>query len=376
MLKQYFLFIPASIFIFIISCSKNIPDMSAPPQIILNPGIEYSASYRNFQGIPSIERSPAGRLWAVWYGGKGKGEDQYNYVLLVTSENDGKSWSKETVVIDPDKDGPLRAFDPELWIDPLGRLWVFWAQTIGHDGSISGVWAMTSENPDVEAPQWSMPRRLTNGIMMCKPIVLTSGEWVLPVSTWRNTDNSAKMVVSVDSGRTWTIRGTCNIPKEDRDYDEHIIVERNNGSLWMLVRTKYGIGQSVSMDRGNTWSPLRPSAIRHTVARFFIRRLLSGKLLLVKHGAVNEKTDREKLTAFLSDDDGQSWYGGLLLDERKEVSYPDGVQAQDSSIYIIYDYSRTVAKEILMAKFTEEDIKNGFCVTNKCALRILVNKAN
>ncbi len=356
-------------------CTKEQPAYLNPPQIITNQGKEYSGSSRNFQGIPSLERSPGGRLWAIWYGGKGKGEDSLNYAILVTSGDNGKTWSKEKIVIDPDKEGPVRAFDPELWIDPNGRLWAFWAQTIGHDGSIAGVWTMTSDNPDAETPQWSAPRRLTNGVMMCKPLVLSSGEWVLPVSTWRNTDNSAKMVVSTNQGQTWTIRGACNIPEKVRNYDEHIIIERQNGYLWMLVRTKYGIGQSVSTDRGKTWSPLTPSSIQHPAARFFIRRLNSGKLLLVKHGAVNQKTGREKLTAFLSDDDGLSWYGGLLIDERKGVSYPDGIQAPDGTIYIIYDYSRTAEKEILMAKFNEEDIIQGKCISDKCSLRIIVNKA-
>jgi hypothetical protein len=356
-------------------CTKEQPAYLNPAEIIINPGEEYSGSSRNFQGIPSLERAPEGRLWAVWYGGKGKGEDSLNYVILVTSGDDGKTWSKEKVVIDPDKEGPVRAFDPELWLDPNGRLWVFWAQTIGHDGSIAGVWTITTDDPDSNTPKWSAPRRLTNGVMMCKPFVLSSGEWVLPVSTWRNTDKSAKMVVSTNQGQTWNIRGACNIPEQVRSYDEHIIIERKDGTLWMLVRTKYGIGQSTSRDRGKTWSPLTPSSIQHPSARFFIRRLNSGKLLLVKHGPINEKTGRELLTAFLSDDDGLNWYGGLMLDERKGISYPDGVQAPDGTIYIIYDYSRTGEKEILMAKFKEDDIIKGSCISEKCSLRITVNKA-
>ena len=38
-----------------------------------------------------------------------------------------------------------------------------------------------------------------------------------------------------------------------------MIVERKDGSLWMLVRTQYGIGQSVSVDKGATWSQGGPS---------------------------------------------------------------------------------------------------------------------
>ena len=63
--------------------------------------------------------------------------------------------------------------------------------------------------------------------------------------------------------------------------------ERRDGSLWMLVRTLYGIGESTSTDGGRTWSEVAPSDIGHVTSRFFIRRLDSGNLVLVKHGEID-----------------------------------------------------------------------------------------
>ena len=334
---------------------------------------EHSLSSRKFQGIPSLAISPNGRLWATWYAGKTPGEDKNNYVVVSSSFDNGITWTEEFIV-DPDGDGPLRAFDPEIWIDPDGRLWSFWAQTINHDGTIAGLWAKTNDNPDDKNSQCSEPRRITDGIMMCKPTVLSSGEWILPASTWRDTDNSARVVISTDNGQTFSIRGACNVPKDVRNYDEHMIIEKMDRSLWMLVRTSYGIGESFSIDRGKTWSPLLPSAIQHPSARFFIRRLLSGNLLLVKHGPINERTDRSYLTAYLSKDDGHTWEGGLLLDDRTGVSYPDGQQTSDGKIYIIYDYSRTKEREILMSTFTEEDLVSGNTESSTVSLRVTVSK--
>lgn len=345
-----------------------------PPRVIRDPGPEYDAESRAFQGIPSLARAPDGRLWAVWYGGRTAGEDRNNYVVAVTSGDDGRTWSDEKLAIDPDGDGPVRAFDPQAWVDPTGRLWIFWAQAVGHQGSVAGVWAITTREPDSASPDWSEPRRLTDGIMMGKPLVLSTGEWVLPASRW-STEDSARMVVSTDRGRTWQVRGACHVPEDVRNFDEHMIVERRDGSLWMLVRTTYGIGESVSTDRGRTWSPLKPSDIEHPTARFFIRRLNSGKLLLVKHGPIDKRTGRSHLTAYVSEDEGKTWKGGLMLDKRSGVSYPDGVQAEDGTIYIIYDYSRTGAREILMARFTERDVLAGECVSEASELRMLVNKA-
>ena len=343
-----------------------------PPQVILDPGSEYQRETRKFQGIPSLERTPEGVLWATWYAGPGPGEDQFNYVVLARSDDDGATWGEPFLIVDPDGDGPVRAFDPELWIDPIGRLWLFWAQAIGHDGTIAGVWTIRTDHPDAATPEWTAPTRLTDGVMMCKPTVLSTGEWVLPVSTWRKTDNSARMVVSTDKGESWQVRGAAHVPPEMRSFDEHHIVERKDGSLWMLVRlSKPAIGESESTDRGETWSTVVPGDLPHVSSRFFIRRLKSGNLLLVKHA--DGVTARSHLTAYLSRDDGSTWEGGLLLDERPNVSYPDGIQADNGAIYIIHDRNRTKEKDILMSIFTEEDILKADPDSPTVRLRVRVN---
>ncbi len=346
----------------------------APSHVGL-PRPEHAATNRAFQGIPSLAVAPSGRIWANWYAGVTPGEDENNYVVITTSADGGKTWN-ESLVIDPDGPGPVRAFDPEIWMSPDGRLFVFWAQAQGHDGTVAGVWCIETDRPDAANPIWSKPRRIADGIMMCKPTVLSSGEWLLPVSTWRKTDNSAKVIESSDGGKTWALRGACHVPEKDRQFDEHMIIERQDGSLWMLVRTNYGIGESVSSDRGKTWPVLKPSSIAHPSARFFIRRLQSGNLLLVKHGPVKEKTGRSHLTAYLSKNDGIDWFGGLLLDQRSGVSYPDGQQTPDGRIHIIYDYSRTGERNILMASFAESDVASGSSESDTVELRTLVSRAS
>jgi len=143
----------------------------APPQIITAPGESHHPSSRAFQGIPSLAVSRKGRLWATWYAGTAPTEDHNNYAVLATSGDDGKTW-QEVLVVDPDGAGPVRAFDPEVWVDPRGALWFFWTQAVDHDGSVAGVWAMTVEKPDAVPARWPHPRRLTDGVMMCKPVVL------------------------------------------------------------------------------------------------------------------------------------------------------------------------------------------------------------
>jgi hypothetical protein len=345
-----------------------------PPKYVGPPSPLQAVTNRAFQGIPSMAVTPGGRLWATWYAGKTPAEDKNNYVVLTTSGDNGKNW-KEVLVVDPDADGPRRTFDPELWMTPAGRLRWSWTDRVGGDSTSDGLWMIELTNPEAENSPRSEPSRLAAGVMMCKPLVLTTGEWVMPVCTWF-TEQSSKMVVSADSGETWVIRGGTTIPKEHRLFDEHMFIERKDGTLWCLSRTKYGIGESVSSDRGATWTGVKPSKLQHPTARFFVRRLNSGNLLLVKHGPLHKKTGRSHLTAFLSTDDGATWLGGLLLDERGGVSYPDGQQTADGLIRIIYDYSRTGTRHILMAAFREEDIAAGKDVSGAVTLRQLVSEAS
>jgi len=216
------------------------PVAGTPPPVNQSPGSEYADSVRMFQGIPGIERAANGRLWATWYGG-GQGEDRHNYILLATSQDDGRTWSPPKLVLDPDGDGPVRAFDPCLWHDPQGRLWLSWAQ---RGGSTPELFAMHTEQSGEENPQWSRPQWICDGIMMNKPTVSADGRWLLPVAMWK-TDGSARVVASTDRGDTWSLIGAANVPRpQDRNCDEPMIVERRDGSLWMLIRTGYGSGCS------------------------------------------------------------------------------------------------------------------------------------
>jgi len=352
------------------------------------PGFEFAPRHlpvhRTFQGIPGLTITPGGRLWATWYAG-GHDEGPANYVTLARSDDGGQTWLDPVLVVDPP--GNVRAYDSVVWLDPLGRLWLFWAQCytpsdrIITDG-IAGVWAICAGEPDAASPAWSAPRRIANGVMMNKPVVLANGNWAYPTAVWRagigghtpppalaaGAECFSNLTVSTDQGRTYARRGGADVP--DRVFDEHQIVELRDGRLWMLVRTAYGIGQSYSSDGGCTWSPGAPSAIPGPGSRFFIRRLQSGRLLLVNHQVDPARPAiRLKLTAWLSADDGQSWQGGLLLDERESVSYPDGVQDRSGTVWIIYDHERYRAGEILFAAFREEDVLAGHPVTPACRLR-------
>lgn len=373
---------------------QSLADLAlVPPELNAHPLPDYGYDRIDYGMTIGIERTRGGRLWACWVGG---GDNEKAFFVLATSDDHGASWSDPRLVIDPhDASLPLarRVIVGNLWLDPQGRLWLFFDQAMTHFDGRAGTWFTRCDNPDSDTPAWTPPVRIWHGCSLNKPIVLSSGEWLLPVSLWdrgkicdpfKNAFHEldslrmANVLVSRDHGTTWARQGGAAFPYPQ--FDEHNLVERRDGSLWMTARTgeNNGIWQSISHDKGVTWSPADSAGIRHTGSRHFMRRLRSGRLLLIKHGSgIETLTEtRSHLTAFISDDDGATWSGGLLLDERSGISYPDGTQAPDGTIFVSYDHNRDTDGEILLARFTEDDVLAGHCVSPNSALRLLISRAN
>ena len=355
------------------------------PPVMVEPLPEaYQDANRQFQGISSIAVTSNQDVWVTWYSG-GTDENQFNYVLLSRSRDGGRTWSKPLFALD--QPGEPREYDPSIWFAPNGRLYLFWAQRPGQNIE-ADLWMISTGNPNDDKPVWSKPAYVTNGVMMNKPIADSKGRWCLPVSVWNlpywsapNLDRSpngpagAWFVVSEDSGKTWKKLGRAYTPPEAAVFDEHSIVELKDGRFWIMNRTLRGCGEFFSSDGGKTWTDFQDARVKHTSSRFFLRRMQSGNLLLIKNGPVYEDVGRRQITAFLSKDDGQTWEGGLVLDERPNTSYPDADQAPDGTIYVTYDFERYGAKEIYAARITEADVLAGKLVSPQSQLRIIVNKA-
>ncbi|MEK6233423.1 MAG: DUF1080 domain-containing protein [Planctomycetales bacterium] len=358
-----------------------------PPMVNTSPPPRYGYDRLDYGMTIGVERTPRGRLWACWVAG---GDSPKAFFVLAASDDDGESWSDPRVVLDSHAEGlgaERSILVGNLWTDPLGRLWLFFDQSMHMFDGRAGVWATVCEKPDADQPIWSEPKRIWHGVMLNKPIVLSTGEWMLPISLdqregfgpfkgcFRELDplRGANVFVSTDNGKTWRRRGAVRFP--DPDWHEHMIVERRDGSLWMLARTRRGVMETTSTNGGRTWSKPVESDVKHPAARFFIRRLQSGRLLLIKHGdRVDSHNGRFQLSAWLSDDDGKRWRGGLVLDERKGVSYPDGFQAPDGTIFISHDRNRATDGEILLARFTEADVLAKKLVGEKSKLKMLVSR--
>lgn len=337
------------------------------------------------QGIPSIGMSKGGRIFATFYSG-GIRENVGNASFVIMSDDDGETFTEPILVAQPDE--THRTYDACFWLDPLDRLWFIFNLMPDHS-----VWASICDDPDADELVWGEPREIGFEIMINKPIALSTGEWLFPTAAWRpgiwsrlnpaleskREERGVFVFKTSDNGETFTKHGHTKVPFVD--YEEPMMLEQQDGVIRMLVRTTYGIAETFSYDRGKTWSPSFPSEIKGPCSRFHIRRLSSGRVMLINH---HEFKNRDNLTVYLSDDDGKTWPHKLLLDERNEVSYPDAVE-HNGFVYIIYDRERGDAKhsveeacgdarEVLIAKVTEEDILAGKLVNPGSRLKHIISK--
>lgn len=379
---------PEQIRAFEIEVMEQVADLALiPPVPDTSPLPEYDYDKLDYGMTIGIAQTPGGRIWACWVAG---GDSPAAFFVLATSDDRGETWSKPRMVLDSHSKNLPRERSilvGNLWTDPLGRLWLIFDQSMDMFDGRAGVWATLCENPDADQPVWSKPRRIWHGVTLNKPVILSTGEWMMPISldqrggfgpfkgcfTELDPYRGANVFVSTDQGENWERRGMAVFPNPD--WHEHMVVQRKDGSLWMLARTRSGIMESTSSDGGATWTEATESAIKHPVARFHIRRLASDRILLIKHGdAIDSHEGRVQLSAWVSEDEGKSWKGGLVLDERKGISYPDGFQAPDGTIFISYDRNRSTDGEILLARFTEEDVLAKELVSPDSRLKLLISK--
>lgn len=325
----------------------------------------YEELTRNWQGVTSIEVTDGGRLYASWVSGDNGEPRAGNYDVIVYSDDGGKTWNDLWIIDHPNE--LVKINDAQLWKDPDGKLWIFYCQskTGNTFDRTTGVWCVTVDDPDAQQPQHSEPRRLFNGLLRNNITVLSDGTWLAFPNDFVD-DTNTIVYASVDKGQTWQIRGGAYAPQA-YNFDETMAVELTDGRLWMLIRNSSGkLLESYSEDGGYTWTDAVYTDIVNPCSRFYIDRLPSGNLILINN---NTASGRDKMTAFISEDDGKTWKYQCLLDDRPSTTYPDAGITDDGVIYAIWDQGRLEIGNIVLAVFDEEDVKrNSVLPTDQLSL--------
>ena len=312
-----------------------------------------------------VVRLPDGTL-KIFYNQRGE------YVGSLTSRDDGRTWSapqKEFVV------SGETAHAMQVLLDRRGELQVYYL-VIRRGGRKLGVdlfldlWQATTRDG---RQAWNAPKLAHAGaIGALRGIVqMKSGRIVLPFSTAHPERKAGPPVgnfyttaiYSDDDGSTWTtspsqLTAPCTEGYNGGNYGavEPTIVEKQDGTLWMLIRTQTGrMYESTSAD-GREWSEAKPSTFYGSNSPAMLRRLDDGRLIVVwnnaqvgpKHEGQGVYGGRDALHAAISDDDCKTWRGyrevyrdptrhgtGVELRNDRGTAYPDAVQAADGAIVLV-----------------------------------------
>ena len=313
-----------------------------------------------FYAAPSIGRSKGGRLFATWYSGGAMEPMLEAFNIVAISDDNGLHW-KEIFIGVGNPETKRQFVDMQCFTDPSGRFWLGWGLTNWAIPKKSPEhlewWAMTCDNADSDTPVFSEPIFIGYGFMRNQPTFLKDGRWILPA--YQKGGERYQFFISKDNGRTFETR--LGGKKHRTLFDEQMYLERNDGSILMIARALDGyLVESVSKDGGETWTDAVQTPIENPHTRPFIRRLPSGRVLLINN---EHKEARINLKVYLSEDDAKTWKYTMMLDPR-QTSYPDAVFGDNGEIYIIHDHGRQTFKEILVSRITEEDIIAGEIVTD------------
>jgi hypothetical protein len=370
---------------------------------------KHRINLRIFQGCPQVEISEGGRLWATWFGSNIQAErapyhkDQFS--VISTSADDGKTW-KEVFVFDPSELLGGGASDPMLWKDPKGNIRFIGLRNIdfkGQDEFASSAWEFTMLDPENEHTAWTAPRLLGNkNISVMKPLIFADGTILRSMDDFKLVGKPDKVRIrflkeDVDGKPIFVSEFPVD---NDAVFAEQMPIIRKDGSLFTFYRAKKGQKFAESFDGGKTWTLGGYYPMQFSInTKCILKTLPSGRVLLVandvqikeeggkriyyytdENGVDREleehKTARTRMTAYLSDDDGQTFSHKMLLCDDGQISYPSAALGREGSIYIVYDQGRGVIGQhtIFLSKITEEDILAGKLVKDESFLNNIVSR--
>lgn len=351
----------------------------------------------------SIVETPEGDLITCWFHGKGERTDDTLVISGARKNKGDTNWSAPFLMADnhnlPDQ-------NCTLFIDPDGRLWMFWISAIdnlvrsyflkyrystNYEGDGPPVWTwqdaifclpkdadtVFTENLEKRLEQLKSSTELSDdrkaeflaraderrevakdklfqrlGWMPRQPpIMLTDKRMMLGL--YSDTFNCSMFAFTEDAGETWEFSrplGQAGIQPS--------LVRRKNGDLVAYMRASPKTKCAESKDGGMTWTEVELD-ILNSGASVAVLGLKSGNWLL----AVNDvERGRHQLSLYLSQDEGKTWVRKRYLEKldpekgKATGSYPTMIQTKDGSIHITYTHENEAefkGKTIKHAHFNE-----------------------
>ncbi len=311
----------------------------------------------------SMTELASGDLYLVYYGGSG----EYAVDTAVFGSR-LKRGTNEWTPPKPIARDPFRSVgNGVVWEAPDEVVWLFYVVRFGATWSTSRVQFKVSHD---HAETWSDASVLSldEGTMVRnRPIVLSSGQYLLPLYHETGHDpervgpDSTSLFLRFDpANRAWTKSGSIRSPKGNIQpaavqlTDQNMVAYCRRGGDYDPATIGY-IVRSESHDGGLTWSEGKDSGFPNPNAAIDFLKLRSGRLLLIYNDSMSRRTP---LTAALSSDQDRSWPTKRNIREGDgDFGYPSAFQARDGRIHLVYTSDRrTVVNHTV---FDEDWVMNG-----------------
>jgi predicted neuraminidase len=317
-------------------------------------GPEVPNKYKHPACITELE---SGELLIAYHGGSGEYEAD-TAVWGTRLQRGTEKWTQPHLLADTPFHGDG---NPVVWQGPNKRVWLFYVVRYGKTWSDSRIQCKVSDDG---AKTWSDSFVLAfePGMMVRnQPIVLRSGEYLLPVYHEKGNDpesvgpESTSLFIRLNpENRSWLPTGRI---KSRIGNIQPAVVELDPGHLIAFCRRGGGydgrkdgfIVRSESKDNGETWSPGIDSTFPNPNAAVELLKLNNGHLILIFNDSFNSRTP---LTAALSIDGGKTFPRRRKIREgRGDFGYPYAIQAKDGLIHLVYTSDeRTVINHAIFSE--------------------------
>lgn len=336
-----------------------------------------------------VVEAPNGDLLACWFHGSGERQADDVIVEGARLRKGATVWSPRFTMADtpgyPDT-------NCTIFIDPRQRLWLLWPTILANEWHTALMKYKVSNDYSREgAPRWEAQEVLhvTPGPEFVEAVRQATAEWEKGLSAMPEAQQTrtkafiarirqqaedklsrrlgwmtrahpfildgrrlivplysdgfsfSLMAISDDWGKTWK----ASAPLVGQGNIQPSIVRKRDGSLYTLMRDNgpapKRLHQSVSRDRGETWSPVTDSALPNPGAGAEIISLHNGHWALIYN---DTEQGRHSLAVAISDDEGASWKWKRHLEsdppgpQAGSYHYPSLIQARDGSLHATYSY--------------------------------------
>lgn len=284
---------------------------------------------------PAITEAPNGDLLAVWYGGSYESSDDQT-LFLARRRKGVRTWETPLALVRDSAQPPGNA----VIFTGAGRVWIIWARMeasrpLRRGGGWHPVRLMYRISSDNGA-NWSADQPVDTNVQALPrnpPVRSASGGLLLPLGGSDHGKLASFFLHSSDGGLTWRRSAGAALGG-----GQPALVERQDGSLLMLMRSDPRVLSSESRDGGQTWNATVRTALRCPNSGVSLTRLANGNLVTVFN---DSESDRTPLSVARSLDGGRTWEKPLVLEANPgEYSYPYVIQTVDGQIHITYTFRR------------------------------------